>query len=45
MMLDPKWESALVNFLKANLDVFMWKPSEMKGIPREVVEHKLSIKP
>jgi hypothetical protein len=32
------------NFLKANLDVFAWKPSDMMGIPREVVEHKLNIK-
>jgi hypothetical protein len=23
----------------------MWKPSDMKGIPREVAEHKLNIKP
>jgi hypothetical protein len=28
-----------------NLDVFAWKPSNMKGIPREVAEHKLNIKP
>jgi hypothetical protein len=28
-----------------NLDVFAWKPSNMKGISREVVEHKLNIKP
>jgi hypothetical protein len=44
MALDPKLESTLVNFLKANLDVFMWKASDMKGIPREVAEHKLNIK-
>jgi hypothetical protein len=25
-----------------NLDVFAWKPSDMKGIPREVAEHKLN---
>jgi hypothetical protein len=35
----------LVDFLKANLNVFAWKPSDMKGIPREVSEHKLNIKP
>jgi hypothetical protein len=35
----------LVNFLKANLDVFVWKPSDMKGILREVAEHKLNIEP
>jgi hypothetical protein len=25
--------------------MFAWKPSDMKGIPREVAEHKLNIKP
>jgi hypothetical protein len=34
----------LVDFLKANLDVFAWKPSDMKGVPREVAKHKLNIK-
>jgi hypothetical protein len=43
--LNPKYESVLIDFLKANLDVFAWKPSDMKGIPREVAEHKLNIKP
>jgi hypothetical protein len=33
-----------VDFLKANLDVFAWKPSNMKGVSREVAEHKLNIK-
>jgi hypothetical protein len=42
--LDPKQESVLVDFLKANLDMFAWKPSDMNGVPREVVEHKLNIK-
>jgi hypothetical protein len=28
-----------------NLDVFAWKPSDMKGVRREVAEHKLNIKP
>jgi hypothetical protein len=35
----------LVDFLKANLDVFAWKPSNMKGVPREVAENKMNIKP
>jgi hypothetical protein len=35
----------LVDFLKGKLDVFAWKPSDMNGIPREVVKHKLNIKP
>jgi hypothetical protein len=25
--------------------MFAWKPSDMKGIPREVAENKLNIKP
>jgi hypothetical protein len=43
------WHSIInrkkLDFLKANLDVFAWKPSDTKGIPREVAEHKLNIKP
>jgi hypothetical protein len=35
----------LIDFLKANLNVFTWKPSDMNGILREVEEHKLNIKP
>jgi hypothetical protein len=35
----------LVDFQKANLDVFAWKHSDMKGVPREVAEHKLNIEP
>jgi hypothetical protein len=35
----------LVDFLKANLNACTWKPSDMNGIPKEVAEHKLNIKP
>jgi hypothetical protein len=28
-----------------NSDIFTWKPSDMSGIPREVTEHTLRIKP
>ena len=37
--------SALVDFLHANRDIFAWKPSDMPGILREVIEHALKIKP
>jgi hypothetical protein len=43
--LDTTYESALVDFLRVNHDAFAWKPSDMPGIPREVTEHKLNIKP
>jgi hypothetical protein len=35
----------LVTFLRANSDVFSWEPSQMPGIPREVIEHHLKIYP
>jgi hypothetical protein len=35
----------LVAFLQANVDVFTWEPSQMPGIPREVIEHHLEIHP
>jgi hypothetical protein len=35
----------IITFLQANLDVFAWQMSDMPGIPREVIEHKLGIDP
>jgi hypothetical protein len=35
---------ALTLFLRANLDVFTWKPSDMPDIPRKIAEQKLNIK-
>nr|ABA98419.2 retrotransposon protein, putative, Ty3-gypsy subclass [Oryza sativa Japonica Group] len=37
-------ESALITFLQNNKDIFAWKPSDMPGIPREVIEHSLHVK-
>jgi len=34
----------LIGFLRANTDIFAWKPSDMPGIPREVTEHALKIR-
>jgi hypothetical protein len=34
----------LVDFLRANSDMFVWSPSDMPGIPREVAEHSLDIR-
>jgi hypothetical protein len=34
----------LVDFLRANADVFAWGPSDMPGIPRDVAEHSLDIR-
>jgi hypothetical protein len=35
----------LVDFLRANADIFAWSPSDMLGIPREVTEHSFDILP
>src|SRR6266542_3610257 len=35
----------LVAFLRANADVFAWQPSDMPGVPREVIEHHLVVRP
>ena len=35
----------LVDFLRANTDIFAWSPSDMPGIPRKVAEHSLDIRP
>jgi hypothetical protein len=43
--LSPKYESALVEFLCENWDIFAWQPSDMIGVPRELTEHALQIIP
>jgi hypothetical protein len=35
----------LIDFLRANADIFAWSPSDMPGIPREVAGHSLDILP
>nr|AQA29595.1 reverse transcriptase [Zea mays] len=37
-------EAVLVEFLRADADVFVWSPSDMPGIPRDVAEHSLDIR-
>jgi hypothetical protein len=35
----------VVTFLRANSDMFTWTPSDMPGVPREVIEHHLAMCP
>ena len=35
----------LVSFLRANADVFAWKPIDMPRVPREKIEHSLNVSP
>jgi hypothetical protein len=41
--LDPKMEDTLISFLRKNISVFVWKPTDMSGVPRELIEHSLDI--
>ena len=34
----------LVDFLRANADIFSWNPSDKPGIPRKFAEHSLDIR-
>ena len=43
--LSDKYESELVEFLRENRDIFAWSPQDMPGVPRELAEHKLHIRP
>ena len=43
--LSPKKEEALVACLRANANMFAWTPSDMTGVPREVIEHHLDVCP
>jgi hypothetical protein len=35
----------LINFLRANRDIFVWKPADMPGVPKELIEHCLKVDP
>ena len=35
----------LIDFLRANADVFTWKPTDMSGVPQEKIEHSLNVSP
>jgi hypothetical protein len=43
--LTEQQETALIEFLQENRDIFAWKPSDMPGVPRELTEHKLHVDP
>ncbi|GJT35328.1 hypothetical protein Tco_0925747 [Tanacetum coccineum] len=34
----------LCTFIKKNLDIFVWQPSDMTGVPRSIAEHRLNIR-
>ncbi|GJZ22268.1 hypothetical protein Tco_0559307 [Tanacetum coccineum] len=42
--LSTEGRTELCSLLKKNLDIFVWQPSDMIGVPRSVVEHRLNIR-
>nr|GEU39196.1 reverse transcriptase domain-containing protein [Tanacetum cinerariifolium] len=42
--LSDKGCTELCSILKKNLDIFVWQPSDMTGVPRSVAEHRLNIR-
>ncbi|XP_011102006.1 uncharacterized protein LOC105180037 [Sesamum indicum] len=38
-------EMAMINFLRENMDVFAWGPSDLTGIDPEVILHRLNVYP
>ena len=43
--LSPKMRTRLIQFLKENLDVFVWSHEDMSGISPKVIQHKLNMNP
>jgi len=43
--LSEDQELTLTNFLRDNNDIFAWKPTNVPGVPRELSEHNLELKP
>nr|GEW11999.1 reverse transcriptase domain-containing protein [Tanacetum cinerariifolium] len=41
--LSDKERTTLCSVLKKNLDIFVWQPSDMTGVPRSIAEHRLNI--
>jgi hypothetical protein len=33
----------LVSFLRKHVDIFAWKPTDMHGMPWELIEHSLNV--
>nr|GFA47412.1 reverse transcriptase domain-containing protein [Tanacetum cinerariifolium] len=41
--IPKEWQKELCGLLRRNLDIFVWKPSFMTGVPHHIAEHRLNI--
>ncbi|GKD40602.1 reverse transcriptase domain-containing protein [Tanacetum coccineum] len=42
--LTEEGRNKLCGLLQRNLDIFAWKPADMTGVPRHIVEHRLNVR-
>ncbi|GJV70394.1 hypothetical protein Tco_1490389 [Tanacetum coccineum] len=42
--LTEKTRSKLCNLLQRSLDIFAWTPTNIIGVPRQTVEHRLNVR-
>ncbi|GKA73187.1 reverse transcriptase domain-containing protein [Tanacetum coccineum] len=42
-ILTEEGRKALCNLLRRSLEIFAWKPTDMKGVPRHIAEHRLNV--
>jgi hypothetical protein len=43
--ISPQEQVELLQFLDKNSDIFAWLTSDLIGVSREVIEHKLEVNP
>ena len=43
--LEPEEERELLEFLNKKKDVFAWSANDLRGVSRDIIEHKLAIDP
>jgi len=43
--LEPEEEKELLELLRKNQDVFAWSASDLRGVSRDIIEHRLDINP
>nr|GEU88007.1 reverse transcriptase domain-containing protein [Tanacetum cinerariifolium] len=42
--LTEEGQKALCDLLRRNIDIFAWKPADITGVPRHIVEHRLNMR-
>ena len=43
--LEPEKEKELLEFLRKNQDIFAWSANDLRGVSRDIIEHRMDINP